>query len=133
MNFIDKNAIKLFLGLLFLIVLFHFCIIFKIIPYNIAWGGRLQNDSEMYFFETISILINAFLSWVLLMKGNFVKYQFPQKTILAILWIFLIILSLNTIGNIFAKTFFEQSFAILTAFFVIVLWRIMKERKTTNR
>ena len=82
MNFIDKNAIKLFLGLLFLIVLFHFCIIFKIIPYNIAWGGRLQNDSEMYFFETISILINAFLSWVLLMKGNFVKYKFPQRTIL---------------------------------------------------
>lgn len=133
MNFIDKNAIKVFLGLLFLVVLFHFCIILKIIPYHITWGGRLDNDNEMYFFETISISINAFLSWVLLMKGNFVKYQFPQRTILAILWIFLIILALNTIGNIFAKTYFEKFFAILTGFFAILLWRIMKERKTTNR
>ena len=133
MNFIDKNATKVFLGLLFLIVLFHFCIILKIIPYHITWGGRLDNDNEMYFFETISISINAFLSWVLLMKGNFVKYKFPQRTILAILWVFLIILVLNTIGNIFAKTYFEKFFAILTGFFAVLLWRIMKERKTTNR
>ena len=133
MDFIDKNAIKVLLGLLFLIVLFHFCIILKIIPYHITWGGRLDNDNEMYFFETISISINAFLSWVLLMKGNFVKYKFPQRTILAILWVFLIILVLNTIGNIFAKTYFEKFFAILTGFFAVLLWRIMKERKTTNR
>ena len=133
MDFIHKNAIKVLLGLLFLIVLFHFCIILKIIPYHITWAGRLDNDNEMYFFETISISINAFLSWVLLMKGNFVKYKFPQRTILAILWVFLIILVLNTIGNIFAKTYFEKFFAILTGFFAVLLWRIMKERKTTNR
>ena len=55
-----NTSIKIFLGLLFSVILFHICIIIKIIPYNIAWGGRLTNDNEMYVFESISILINVF-------------------------------------------------------------------------
>lgn len=126
MNFIFNNLIKIFIGLLFVIILFHLSIITKIVPYDITWGGRLQNDTEMYVFETISILINVFLSWVLLMKGNFVKYKFPNQVINVILWIFFVIFILNTVGNIFAKTFFEQQFAFLTGFFSIFLLIILK-------
>lgn len=128
-----NNTIKIFLGLLFLIILFHLCIIIKIVPYDITWGGRLTNDTEMYVFEAISILINVFLSWVLLMKGNLVKYKFPNQVVNGILWIFFAIFILNTIGNIFAKTFFEKFFAILTGLFAILIWNMIKEKKTTNR
>jgi hypothetical protein len=126
MNYIFNNAIKIFLGLLILIILFHLSIITKIVPYDITWGGRLQNDSEMYVFETISILLNVFLSWVLLMKGNWVTYKFPNQVVNIILWVFFAIFILNTIGNIFAKTFFEQQFAFLTGLFSILLWIILK-------
>lgn len=101
-----KNvAIKIFLGLQFAIILFHLCIITKMIPYNITWGGRLTNDTEMYVFETISILVNVFLSWILLMKGDFVAYKFPNQVVNVILWVFFALFMLNTVGNIFAKTF----------------------------
>jgi hypothetical protein len=133
MNFISKYAIKAFLGLLLAVILFHICIILKIIPYDITWGGRLTNDAEMYVFETISILINVFLSWVLLMKGNLVKFKLSNKVVNGILWIFFAIFILNTIGNIFAKTFFEKFFAILTGLSAILIWNILKEKKTTNR
>lgn len=133
MNFIFNNAIKIFLGLLVTIILFHFCIIIKIIPYDITWGGRLQNDTEMYVFETISILINAFLCWVLLMKGNLVKFKFSYWVIQIILWIFFTIFILNTIGNTFAKTNFEKYFAILTGLFAILLFKIIVQKRTTNR
>jgi hypothetical protein len=133
MNFISKYAIKAFLGLLLAVILFHICIILKIIPYDIAWGGRLTNDAEMYVFETISILINVFLSWVLLMKGNLVKFKLSNKVVNGILWIFFAIFILNTIGNLFAKTFFEKFFAILTGLSAILIWNILKEKKTTNR
>jgi hypothetical protein len=128
-----NNTIKIFLGLLFLVILFHICIIVKIIPYNIAWGGRLTNDNEMYVFETISILINVFLSWILLMKGNFVKFKFSIKTVNIILWIFFGLFVLNTFGNIFAKTNFEKLFALLTGLSAIFIWKIVKQKKTTNR
>ncbi|MBK8622336.1 MAG: hypothetical protein IPN79_11395 [Saprospiraceae bacterium] len=127
-----NTSIKIFLGLLFSVILFHICIIIKIIPYNIAWGGRLTNDNEMYVFESISILINVFLSWILLMKGDYVQFKFSKKTINIILWIFFGIFILNTIGNIFAKTNFEKLFAIITALSAFLIWNIEKNIKTTN-
>lgn len=132
MNLIFNNPVKIFLGLLFLVILFHICIIVKVIPYNIAWGGRLTNDNEMYVFETISILINVFLSWILLMKGDFVKFKFSIKTVNIILWIFFGLFVLNTFGNIFAKTNFEKFFALLTGLSAILIWKIIKQKKTTN-
>ena len=133
MNFISKYSIKLFLGLLLTVILFHICIILKIIPYDIAWGGRLTNDAEMYVFETTSILINIFLSIILLMKDNIIKYKFSDKIIKIILWTFFVIFVLNTIGNIFAKTTFEKFFSILTGISAVLIWNIVKKKNTTNR
>ena len=133
MNFISKYSIKIYLGLLLAVILFHLCIITKIIPYDITWGGRLTNDTEMYVFEAISILINVFLSWVLLMKGSLVKHKFSNNVVNIILWIFLAIFVLNTIGNIFAKTTFEKLFAILTGLSAILIWNIVMKKNTTNR
>lgn len=133
MNFIFNNSIKIFLGLLYSVVLFHICIIVKIIPYTIAWGGRLTNDKEMYVFEIISIFINIFLSWILSMKADLVKFKFSHKTINTILWVFFGIFVLNTIGNIFAKTNFEKYFAALTGISALLIWSILKKSKTTNR
>ena len=133
MNFILNNSIKIFLGLLTAVILFHICIIAKVIPYDIAWGGRLKNDTEMYVFETISIFINVFLTWILLMEGNFIKFKFSSKTIHIILWVFFGLFVLNTIGNIFAKTNFEKFFAVLTGLFAILIWNIKQRVKTTNR
>ena len=123
-----KISIHILLGLIISVILFHLSIIVKIIPYNIAWGGRLQNDSQMYVFEVISIIINLFLGLVLLMKGNDIKYQFKKKTIDIILYIFLALFVLNTIGNLFAKTNFEKLFSILTFAFAVFIWIILKAK-----
>ena len=123
-----KISIHILLGLIIAVILFHLSIIVKIIPYSIAWGGRLQNDSQMYVFEVISIIINLFLGLVLLMKGNDIKYQFKKKTIDIILYIFLALFVLNTIGNLFAKTNFEKLFSILTFAFAIFIWIILKAK-----
>ena len=128
-----KTTIKIFLGLLFSVIVFHTCIMLRIIPYNIAWGGRLTNDNEMYVFETISILINLFLCCVLLMKGDFIIFKFSDKIVKVILWTFFGLFVLNTVGNIFAKTNFEKLFAILTGLSAFLIWNIIRQKKTTNR
>jgi uncharacterized membrane protein len=133
MNFITNHPIKIFIGVLIAVLLFHICIITKIIPYSIAWGGRLQNDTEMYVFETISIFINLFLVWILLMKGNYVKFQFSEKILKVILWIFFAVFLLNTIGNLFAKTLIEKQFSILTAILAILLWIILVKNNNGSR
>jgi len=122
-----KTAIQIMLGLLSIVITFHFCIIAKIIPYHIAWGGRISNDTEMYVFETISIAINLFLGFVLMMKGNYIAFQFREKAVNRVLWVFVVIFILNTVGNIFAQTNFEKSFAVLTLLFALLIWRILRK------
>jgi len=120
-------SIKLLIGLLTLVILFHGCIMAKIIPYGIAWGGRLENDTQMYIFESVSILINAFLITVLLLKANYIHHRFSDKWLHGILWVFQLLFILNTVGNILAKTNFEKFFAILTFAFAMLLWIILKK------
>ncbi len=127
-----KTSIKILLALFIAVILFHISVIVKVVPYDIAWGGRLQNDSEMYVFELISILIILFLGLVLLMKGDYLKFRFQNKTINIILWIFTALFLLNTIGNIFAKTNFEKLFAVLTFVFAILIWTILKTKHITT-
>jgi hypothetical protein len=43
----NNTSINVFLGLIVLAILFHLLIIVKIIPYEIAWDGRLQDDSKV--------------------------------------------------------------------------------------
>lgn len=124
-----KKYITIFAALLGVVILFHLCVVIKVIPYDIAWGGRLQNDSEMYVFEAISICINIFLLVVLLMKGKFINYRFHETTINIILWVFFVLFLLNTVGNLFAQTTFEKLFAVLTLLFTFLIWKIIKTKR----
>lgn len=122
----SKTAIKIMLVLLAVVIIFHLCIVVRIIPYNITWGGRLQSDQEMYVFEAISIFINLFLGFFLLMKGNFIKVQFPETIMNFVLWTFVVLFALNTIGNLLARTLFEKGFAVLTLIFALLIWKALR-------
>jgi DNA integrity scanning protein DisA with diadenylate cyclase activity len=124
-----KLTIKVLLWLIAAVSLFHLTILIKIIPYEITWGGKLKNDAEMYLFESISILINLFLTYVLLIKGEYVSKLISTKVVNIILWIFLFIFGLNTLGNIFAETIFEKSLSLLTLVFTFLLWNVLKKSK----
>lgn len=124
----SNTAIKIVLGVLVVIVIFHLCIVFKIIPYDIAWGGRLKSDTEMYVFESISISLNLFLILLLAIKGGFVMAMLPLKVVNIFLWIFLILFVLNTIGNLLAETNFEKFFAILTLALAVLIGIILRKK-----
>ena len=122
------TAIKIILSIVVAVTIFHFSILFKIIPYEITWGGRLKTDSEMYVFELISIVINLILGTTLLIKGNYLKQIIRLSVVNIILWIFLILFGLNTIGNLFAETALEKSFSILTLALSILIWIVLKAK-----
>ena len=127
-----RTAIKIMLLLITAVTIFHFSIILKIIPYEITWGGQLKNDSEMYVFESLSIIINIFLILTLLTKGTYIKPMFSLRMVNFILWVFLILFGLNTIGNLFANTTFEKLFALLTLASSILIWIILKSNNNEH-
>jgi uncharacterized membrane protein len=120
--------IRITLTIVIAVILFHVCILFGIVPYDITWGGRLKSDEEMYVFESISIAINLLLGSVLLIKGNYIKPIIRLRIVNVILWIFLVLFALNTIGNLFAETVLEKSFSVLTLALSVLIWIILKAK-----
>ncbi len=116
-----QNASRLLMGLLSLVVLFHILILVQIIPFHIAWGGRLETEQEMYVFESVSIALNVFLIWIIWLKSKNVE----RKIVDIILWIFFVLFSLNTIGNLFAHATIEKFFSIITLVFALLILRII--------
>jgi hypothetical protein len=121
-------SVKSLILLISLVIFFHLAIVFQFIPYTIAWGGRINSLQEMYVFEFFSIVINLFLIAVLMMRGNYIKHFFSQKIVTRILWMYFVIFSLNTLGNLFAKTNLEKSFSVLTLLFAVLLFIILNNK-----
>lgn len=115
--------------MLLMVTVFHFLIVVKLISYDIAWGGRLKNDTEMYTFEAISIFINLSLISIVSIKGNYLKLRVNEKVINGILWIFFILFIFNTIGNLLAKSYSEKLFAVFTLILALLIWNVLKKNK----
>jgi len=69
---------------------------------------------------------------ILLIKGKYLREFIPMKIVNIILWIFLVLFGLNTVGNILAKTNFEKFFALLTLVSAILIWIILKKDKNEH-
>lgn len=128
MKLSTTTAIKILVGITAAAIFFHLLILVKVIPYEITWGGRLQSDAEMYVFEAISILVNAFFIFVLLQKGNFIRLIISSGAVRVILWVFFALFVLNTLGNLVAETNFEKGFAVLTGINSVLLGMINRRR-----
>lgn len=129
-----NTALISMLLLLTLVMIFHLSILTQIVPYNIVWAGKLKTKQEMYVFESVSILINSILISTLLIKGNYLKINISHKIINAILWIHVVLFSLNTLGNLTAKTLFEKAvFTPLTFVSAILIFIIVKPNKNGEK
>ena len=103
-----KLACNIMIVILVIVLLFHFLVLSQIINFKNSWGGRLSGENQMYLFETISLCLNALLLFSILQKAAYIKQYFSTKVIETILWIFVFIFSLNTVGNLFASNLFEK-------------------------
>lgn len=109
---------------------FHVLIVLQIIPYTIVWAGKLNSLNDMYKFEIVSLSINFILLSVLLLKAEYIKSKIPPIVLNVIIWIFIVLFSLNTIGNLMAENMWEKIiFTPLTLTFAILLFLIVKKQK----
>lgn len=101
-----KTAKKLLVAISTIALIYHALIVTRIVDFKNVWGGQLQTIEQMYTFEAISITVQVLLLWFILSfkieKGvgkRFYIYLFFSLALLMLL---------NTVGNVFAKTDFER-------------------------
>jgi hypothetical protein len=123
-------SIKAILLISALVILFHLCILSGVISYQIVWGGRLENVEQMRVFEVISIAINLFIVLMVAMKGGYTRSLLPGKVERVILWGFVLLFSLNTVGNLLSVNSLETLvFTPMTFVLAALFLRIAIEDK----
>jgi hypothetical protein len=103
----------------------HILILFQVIPYHFVWGGRLNNSTDLFIFETISITVQILFLFVILVKAGYMfKGKFNRVVNMGI-WAMFVLMILNTIGNLASTSFFETIIMTpITALLAILLFRI---------
>ena len=110
-----------------LVILFHVLVISGIVPHDLVWGGKIQDRSRLYGFEAVSILVNLILIIAVVSKRRHPHH--PNRVVNTVMWIFVLIFVLNTLGNLAAERRLEMLLATPLTFVLAVLcWRVAIER-----
>jgi hypothetical protein len=89
------------------LVVFHLFVLIGVIPYGVVWGGRLEDTSEMWLFEVVSIVILILVAAVVATRGGHMHGVIPERGVVPLLWMLVVLFVLNTVGNLFAATMVE--------------------------
>ncbi len=123
-----KVALISMFFILGIVLIFHTLILTELIPYDKVWAGKLNSVEEMKSFETISILLNAFMLTVLYLKYRKLEQGTTSKVIDILIWIFAGFFVLNTVGNLFSKSIVELILGtLLTLTSAILCFVIVKK------
>ena len=128
--FNNKVAGIIFIILNTIIIIIETLIIFKLLPYNIIGGGRLENYSYTFItvFASIIILFIEIIFIIIVQKHN--SNGKSNLFIKITLWIIFSYLCINLIGNILGKTLFEKVFmGIICVIQIINVIIIINENK----
>ena len=123
------RLVNLLLIVFLLTVLFHLLVLTGVIPFSGVWGGRLETVQDMYRFEAVSILINILVLFVLIQKRKNLLDGNPNIVINVLLWVFMGLFLLNTVGNLFAESVIEKILATPLTLIISVLIYLINRKK----
>lgn len=103
-----------------LTILFHLAVIAGLVPIDMIWGGRLKTQEALYVFESISLVLNALMLWVVIIRMNYVKISVNPKVIRVVLWLMFLLFLLNTLGNLMAFNNLETYIFTPVTFLMVV-------------
>lgn len=88
-------------------LVFHLLVILRIIPFDFIWGGKLKTVQDMIAFESVSIISNALMLMIVLIKLKYLKINIAKRTINFVFWAIAVLFLLNTLGNLLSENLWE--------------------------
>ena len=107
----------------------HLLILTQQIPYDKVWAGRINSVEEMESIETVSILLNLFMLFILIIKYKHVESEKRNKVIDILIWAFFGFFILNTVGNLFAESALELILGTALSLSLSILCFFIAKRK----
>lgn len=99
-NLSEQIATYGLLAILTPMIFFHILVMIGVVPFDIVWGGRLTNTTDMLRFESISILILSLMLFVVVVHSGLLRINFKPIVFKIALWLMAGVFLLNTLGNL---------------------------------
>lgn len=116
------NALLLLFGLLFI---FHLLVLFEAIPYDIVWAGKIKGRRYLRKMESISLLVLGLAAMIVSLRMGYINFFKNPDVINIGMWILFAFFTLNTIGNLTAKSPIEKyGFGMLTIMMALLALRL---------
>lgn len=99
------------MGLLVLLsffVVLHLLILFRVIPFQMVWGGRVKDTAQMITFESISLFFNLAILAVVATDAKILNLRISQKVLQIAYWSMFVLFLLNTAGNLLSSNEVEK-------------------------
>lgn len=104
-----RVATRTMLVLLSAILCLHILALLGVIPAEFVWGGRISSYEQMLVMESVALIITILMFTTVAAKAGYFKLSqyIPRCYIDLGLWLMVVMLLLNTVGNIAAQTNLE--------------------------
>lgn len=117
---------KILIILLSLLLIFHVLVLFHLIPFQIIWGGQLENAPEnLMLLEIVALAVTVLFIIIVLQKMRLMKIGESRRIINIGIWAIFAYMILNTAGNIASsielETMIFAPLTLLLAFFALRL------------
>ena len=118
----------LFISLILLAV-FHILTLLGIVPYEIVWGGQINDSSSLIIYEWIALFLTIIFILVVSIKIGYVKTEKFRKAINIGVWLIFGFFLLSTIGNLASGVSVEKMiFAPISILITVFAFRLAIEK-----
>ena len=110
------------------VIVFHLLVIGGILPKTIVWAGRISDPARLVRAEMGSIAVLLVAATFVIARWRSLAHGSPAIVAAVGAWVLVILFTLNTVGNLFAKTRFERIvFTPLTLLLALLMLRLALE------
>lgn len=123
-----NTAVVALLVVMGVFLTFHLFVVAGVVPQNIVWGGRTSTRAELLQMEAVSITILAVSSLAIWGYARLRRAGRRALFLRGVMWLLAILFTLNTVGNLMAKTAFERlAFTPVTLILAVLALRVAIE------
>ena len=116
---------NILISLLIILLFFHILVLVKAVPYEIVWGGQVNDPSSMLIYEGISVFITIIFILIISMKIGYINPGKFLKIVNISLWFVFVYFLFNTIGNLTSGVILEELiFTPVTIIMTILAFRL---------
>jgi hypothetical protein len=123
------------LTLLSLVAVFHLLILVNVIPYDMVWGGRVTDITQMRRLELIALAVHCIMLAVVAIKAGRIRVHVNPKLVTGVLWLMFGLFLFNTVANLASLNAIERfvftPLTLLLSLFTLRLALIRKKPQVT--